>query len=40
MDCYNRKNSVSVDQALRMRKVLKQCPSRLNYKSDRAFTGL
>lgn len=40
MDRYSRKNSVSVDQALRMRKVLKQCPSRWNYKSDWAFTGL
>lgn len=39
MDRYSRKNSVSVDQALRMRKVLKQCPSRWNYKSDWAFTG-
>lgn len=39
MDNYSRKNSVSVDQALRMRKVLKCCPSRWAYKSDWAFTG-
>lgn len=39
IDRYSRKNSVSVDQALRMRKVLKQCPSRWAYKSDWAFTG-
>lgn len=39
MDSYSRKNSISVDQALRMRKVLKQCPSRWAYKSDWAFTG-
>ena len=39
MDNYSRKNSVSVDQALRMRKVLKCCPSRWAYKSEWAFTG-
>ena len=39
IDRYSRKNSVSIDQALRMRKVLKQCPSRWAYKSDWAFTG-
>ena len=39
MDTYSRKNSVSVDQAKRLRKVLKQCSSRWAYKSDWAFTG-
>ena len=39
MDRYSRKNSVSVDQALRMRMVLERCPSRWAYKSDWAFTG-
>lgn len=39
MDNYSRKNSISADQALRMRQVLKQCPSRWAYKSDWAFTG-
>ena len=31
IDRYSRKNSVSIDQALRMRKVLKQCPSPVSY---------
>ena len=39
MDSYSRKNSVSVDQALRMRMVLERCPSRWAYKSEWAFTG-
>ena len=39
MDNYSRKNSISVDQALRMRHVLKSCPSRWAYKSNWAFTG-
>ena len=39
MDNYSRKNSISVDQALRMRHVLKSCPSRRAYKSNWAFTG-
>lgn len=39
MDNYSRKNSITIDQALRMRQVLKSCPSRWTYKSDWAFTG-
>lgn len=39
MDRYSRKNSISVDQTKRIRKVLKQCPQRYAYKSDFAFTG-
>ena len=39
MDNYSRKNSVSVDQAQRMRMVLERCPSRWMYKSNWAFTG-
>lgn len=39
MDRYSRKNSVSVDQAARIRKVLEQCPERYAYKSSFAFTG-
>lgn len=39
MDIYSRKNSVSIDQTVRMRKVLEQCPSRWSYKSNWAFTG-
>ncbi|MCQ4872036.1 hypothetical protein [Butyricimonas paravirosa] len=39
MDAYSRNNSISVDQASRLRKVMKQCPSRWAYKSDWAFTG-
>ena len=39
MDNYSRKNSISVDQALRIRHVLKACPSRWAYKSDWAFIG-
>lgn len=39
MDYYSRKNSISVDQVNRMRKVLEQCPSRWSYKSNWAFTG-
>lgn len=39
IDYVSRKNSISVDQATRMRKVLLQCPSRWMYKSDFALTG-
>lgn len=39
MDIYSKKNSVSVDQTIRIRKVMTQCPSRWHYKSDFAFTG-
>lgn len=39
MDIYSYKNSLSVDQTRRLRKVLEQCPSRWFYKSDWAFTG-
>lgn len=39
MDLNSRKNSISVDQAKRVRMVLKQCPQRYAYKSNFAFTG-
>ncbi len=39
MDRYSRKNSVTVDQVNRIRKVLDQCPSRWAYKSTWAFEG-
>ena len=39
MDSYSRKNSVTVDQVKRIRKVLEQCPSRWAYKSSWAFEG-
>lgn len=39
MDYYSRKNSISADQAKRVKLVLKQCPSRWNYQSDWALTG-
>lgn len=39
MDVYSRKNSISVDQAKRVRQVLEQCPERYAYKSKFAFTG-
>lgn len=39
MDNYSRKNSISVDQAQRMRMVLERCPSRWTYKSTFAFDG-
>jgi len=39
MTDYSRKNSVTVDQVKRIRKVLESCPSRWSYKSNWAFTG-
>ena len=39
MDNYSFKNSITVDQAKRIRKVLEQCPSRWAYKSNWAFEG-
>lgn len=39
MSRYSRKNSVTVDQAARIRTVIERCPSRWSYKSNWAFTG-
>ncbi len=39
MDAYSYKNSVSVDQAARIRLCLERCPSRWMWKSRYAFTG-
>lgn len=39
MALYSKKNSISIDQAKRIRDVLKKCPSRWAYKSDWALTG-
>lgn len=39
MDMYSRKNSISADQAKRVRDVLEKCPDRWAYKSSWAFTG-
>lgn len=39
MDRYSRKNSISADQATRIREVIEKCPSRWAYKSTWAFTG-
>lgn len=39
MEDYSRKNSITVDQAKRIREVLEKCPSRWSYKSNWAFTG-
>lgn len=39
MDSYSRKNSISADQAARMRAIVDRCPSRWSYKSKWAFTG-
>lgn len=39
MEDYSRKNSITADQASRMRDVVKKCPSRWSYKSQWAFTG-
>lgn len=39
MEDYSRKNSITVDQAKRIREVLDKCPSRWSYKSNWAFTG-
>ena len=36
---YSRQNSITYDQAKRIREVLKKCPTRWSYKSDWAFTG-
>ncbi len=36
---YSRKNSITADQASRIREVFDKCPSRWSYKSDWAFTG-
>lgn len=36
---YSRKNSITLDQAHRIRMVTERCPSRWSYKSDWAFTG-
>lgn len=39
MDAYSYKNSVTVDQAARIRRCLERCPSRWMWKSRFAFTG-
>lgn len=39
MDAYSWKNSISADQAVRLRQVTERCPSRWSYKSKWAFTG-
>lgn len=39
MEDYSRKNSITADQASRMREVVDKCPSRWSYKSQWAFTG-
>lgn len=39
MEDYSRKNSITLDQARRIRAVVERCPSRWSYKSDWAFTG-
>lgn len=39
MEAKSRKNSITVDQANRLREVVEKCPSRWSYKSDWAFTG-
>lgn len=39
MDGYSYKNSITLDQANRIRQVLKRCPSRWMYKSKFALTG-
>lgn len=39
MELYSYKNSVTVDQVRRMRRVIEQCPSCWAYRSDWAFTG-
>lgn len=39
MDQTSRKNSISADQATRIRAVTDRCPSRWSYKSNWAFTG-
>ncbi|MGZ2370019.1 hypothetical protein ACXR6G_09560 [Ancylomarina sp. YFZ004] len=36
---YSRQNSITYDQAKRVREVLQKCPTRWSYKSDWAFTG-
>ena len=36
---YSRNNSITVDQARRIRMVLERCPSRWFYKSSWAFNG-
>lgn len=39
MEGNSRKNSITVDQARRMRMVTDRCPSRWSYKSNWAFNG-
>lgn len=39
MDGYSYKNSITLDQANRIRQILKRCPSRWMYKSKFALTG-
>lgn len=39
IDAYSYKNSVSADQAARIRRCLERCPSRWMWKSRFAFTG-
>ena len=39
MDLYSKKNSITVDQAKRLREVLLKCPDRWTYKSNWALTG-
>lgn len=39
MEDFSRKNSITADQASRMRQVIEKCPSRWSYKSQWAFTG-
>lgn len=36
---FSRKNSITVDQAKRIRDILERCPSRWSYKSSWALTG-
>ena len=39
MDNYSRRNSITVNQAERIRMIVERCPSRWAYKSSWAFTG-
>lgn len=39
MERYSRKNSITADQAARMRMFIERCPSRWSYKSSWAFDG-
>lgn len=40
MEAKSRKNSITVDQAARIREVVEKCPSRWSYKSGWAFSGV